>query len=79
MRALRFDGSQARVEDVALPAVCDETVIVRVSLAGVCNTDLEIARGYMAFQGTLGHEFVGTVEEGACLGTQAGRGAGNCN
>lgn len=64
MRALRFDGSQARVEDVALPAVCDETVIVRVSLAGVCNTDLEIARGYMAFQGTLGHEFVGTVEEG---------------
>jgi len=49
---------------VALPAACDETVIVRVSLAGVCNTDLEIARGYMAFQGTLGHEFVGTVEEG---------------
>jgi len=47
-----------------LPAACDETVIVRVSLAGVCSTDLEITRGYMAFQGTLGHEFVGTVEEG---------------
>jgi threonine dehydrogenase-like Zn-dependent dehydrogenase len=64
VRALRFDGTRARVEDVPAPAHCDETVIVRVSLAGVCNTDLEIARGYMDFRGTLGHEFVGTVEEG---------------
>ncbi len=37
---------------------------VRVQLAGVCNTDLEIAKGYMGFQGILGHEFVGVVEEG---------------
>lgn len=37
---------------------------VRIQLAGVCNTDLEIAKGYMGFQGILGHEFVGVVEEG---------------
>jgi threonine dehydrogenase-like Zn-dependent dehydrogenase len=35
---------------------------VRTSLAGICNTDLEIVRGYAAFEGVLGHEFVGTVD-----------------
>jgi threonine dehydrogenase-like Zn-dependent dehydrogenase len=35
---------------------------VRVTLSGICNTDLEIARGYAGFEGTLGHEFVGVVE-----------------
>ncbi len=37
-------------------------VLIRVSLAGICNTDLEITRGYMDFQGVPGHEFVGIVE-----------------
>ncbi len=37
--------------------------LIRVLLAGICNTDLEIVRGYMGFQGVLGHEFVGVVEE----------------
>lgn len=50
-----------RVEDVAPPRPSDEAV-VRVSLSGVCNTDLEIVRGYAGFRGTLGHEFVGVVE-----------------
>jgi len=35
--------------------------LVRVSLAGICNTDLELVRGYMDYRGVLGHEFVGTV------------------
>jgi threonine dehydrogenase-like Zn-dependent dehydrogenase len=35
---------------------------VRVVKSGICNTDLEIARGYAGFSGTLGHEFVGIVE-----------------
>jgi threonine dehydrogenase-like Zn-dependent dehydrogenase len=64
MRALRFDGKAARVCDVPEPEACDESVLVRVSLAGICNTDLEIVQGYMGFQGTLGHEFVGRVEAG---------------
>jgi threonine dehydrogenase-like Zn-dependent dehydrogenase len=37
---------------------------VRVSLAGVCRTDLELVKGYMGFAGVLGHEFVGEVVEG---------------
>ena len=36
--------------------------LVRVRLAGICSTDLEIIQGYMGFSGVLGHEFVGTVE-----------------
>jgi threonine dehydrogenase-like Zn-dependent dehydrogenase len=36
--------------------------LIRVLQAGICNTDLEITRGYLAFQGVLGHEFVGIVE-----------------
>jgi alcohol dehydrogenase len=35
--------------------------LVHVRLAGICNTDIEILRGYHSFQGTLGHEFVGEV------------------
>jgi alcohol dehydrogenase len=35
--------------------------LVRVRLAGICNTDIEIVRGYHNFHGTLGHEFVGEV------------------
>lgn len=37
--------------------------LIRVSLAGVCQTDMELMEGYMNFEGVLGHEFVGVVEE----------------
>lgn len=37
--------------------------LIRVNLAGICSTDLEIVKGYAGFQGVLGHEFVGIVEE----------------
>jgi threonine dehydrogenase-like Zn-dependent dehydrogenase len=67
MKALRFEDGRLRLADVPVPSR-DGEALVRVRLAGVCNTDLEIARGYAGFQGTLGHEFVGTVESaaGAC-------------
>jgi threonine dehydrogenase-like Zn-dependent dehydrogenase len=64
VRALHFDGIEARVIDAPDPTPCDESVLVRVALAGVCNTDLEIVKGYMGFSGVLGHEFVGRVEVG---------------
>jgi threonine dehydrogenase-like Zn-dependent dehydrogenase len=62
MRALRVDGGQVAIADVPEPAATGEAV-VRVILSGICNTDLEIARGYAGFQGTIGHEFVGVVED----------------
>jgi threonine dehydrogenase-like Zn-dependent dehydrogenase len=64
MRALHFDGTAARVAEVPPPEPSEDSAVVRVSLAGVCNTDLEIVQGYMGFRGILGHEFVGVIEEG---------------
>src|SRR5258706_4232517 len=61
MKALRYKDQQLDVADVPRPDVNGEA-LVRVTLSGICNTDLEIARGYAGFQGTLGHEFVGVIE-----------------
>src|ERR1700686_1111803 len=44
-----------------LPRLKPRWALVRVLLAGICNTDIEILRGYHDFHGTLGHEFVGEV------------------
>jgi threonine dehydrogenase-like Zn-dependent dehydrogenase len=53
-----------------MPIVPDGPKLVRVRTltAGICNTDLEIARGYMGFHGVLGHEFVGEACEGRWKG-----------
>ena len=64
MLALRVDKRGLAVKDIDLPERGDEA-LVRVLLSGICNTDLEIARGYAGFKGTIGHEFVGIVEEAA--------------
>lgn len=61
MKALRCEHNQLSVADVAKPERADEAV-VRVTLSGICNTDVEIVRGYAGFEGTIGHEFVGIVE-----------------
>jgi len=51
--------------DYPLPRAGPGEVLIRVDLAGICATDLELARGYMRFAGVPGHEFVGTVVAGA--------------
>jgi len=61
MKALRYENQKLSVTDVNKPAA-DGEAVVRVTLSGICNTDLEIARGYAGFQGTIGHEFVGVIE-----------------
>jgi threonine dehydrogenase-like Zn-dependent dehydrogenase len=61
MLALRYERGQLAVAEVAKPRGGGEAV-VRVTLSGICNTDVEIVRGYAGFEGTLGHEFVGVVE-----------------
>jgi threonine dehydrogenase-like Zn-dependent dehydrogenase len=63
MKALRFEEGSLRLGDgIPLPRRPGEALI-RVTIAGICNTDLEIVRGYSGFSGTPGHEFVGVVEE----------------
>ena len=62
MKALRYENQKLSVADVPPPRV-DGEALVRVTLSGICNTDLEITRGYAGFQGTIGHEFVGVIED----------------
>ena len=64
MRALTWDGTSVQVEERDPPRLGPGMALVHVAVSGICNTDLELVRGYMGFRGTLGHEFVGTVSEG---------------
>ena len=66
MKALRISGDELSVQEIAKPLAEGES-LVRVVKSGICNTDLEIARGYAGFNGTLGHEFVGVVENANSL------------
>ena len=50
------------------PSARPGEVLVRVLCAGVCETDLQLIRGYMGFRGVLGHEFVGVAETGPFAG-----------
>lgn len=60
MQSLVFDD-HLRVEERAMPERAPHEALIRVRLAGICNTDIEITKGYMGFRGILGHEFVGEV------------------
>ncbi|MDQ1559317.1 MAG: hypothetical protein QOD32_2377 [Pyrinomonadaceae bacterium] len=63
MKALRYENGRLGLAEMDAPrAGATGEAVVRVTLAGICNTDVEIARGYAGFEGTLGHEFVGVVE-----------------
>ncbi|MCA1555635.1 MAG: alcohol dehydrogenase catalytic domain-containing protein [Acidobacteria bacterium] len=62
MKALRYENGRLGLAEVDEPRAKAGEAVVRVTLAGICNTDLEIVRGYAGFAGTLGHEFVGVVE-----------------
>jgi threonine dehydrogenase-like Zn-dependent dehydrogenase len=65
MQALYWDGRELRLErSYPTPNRADETALVKVHLAGICSTDLQIFQGYMGFRGVPGHEFVGSVVEG---------------
>lgn len=61
LRVLFHHGSMTTGQ-TARPEPSGDEVLVRVLLAGICNTDIELLKGYMNFSGTPGHEFVGVVE-----------------
>jgi len=64
MKALYLDEN-AKLTEVPRPRPAQGEALVRVTTVGICNTDLEIMKGYMNFSGILGHEFVGVVENAA--------------
>ncbi|MEQ1604926.1 MAG: alcohol dehydrogenase catalytic domain-containing protein [Pyrinomonadaceae bacterium] len=61
MKALRFVDGKLLLGEISRPDRPGEA-LVRVVRSGICNTDIEIIRGYAGFEGTIGHEFVGVVE-----------------
>ena len=62
MKAIVFDKELKLVNDYEKPVPKEGEALVRVTLAGICNTDYEITKGYMGYVGILGHEAVGVVE-----------------
>lgn len=71
MLAAKIQNRRLVVLSRPLPKLAAGWALVRVRLAGICNTDLEILRGYHNFRGIPGHEFVGEVA--ACGGRGAAR------
>lgn len=61
VKAIYYDGALGYTEDYPMPERRTGEALVRVLAAGICRTDLEIVKGYMDFEGVLGHEFVGIV------------------
>ena len=65
MQGLWLENNQLHHRtDLPMPQPTKDEALVRVLRAGICNTDLELLRGYYPFTGILGHEFVGRVVQG---------------
>jgi threonine dehydrogenase-like Zn-dependent dehydrogenase len=65
MRAIRLHNQQFQLDhNYPMPSVDKDEVLVKVRLAAICGTDLELARGYYEFDGVPGHEFVGEIASG---------------
>ncbi len=86
MRAWVLEGAPRLVVDAPEPVRGPGEALVAVRVAGVCDTDLQLARGYMGFRGVPGHEFVGTVledDDGSWVGRRVvadiNAGCGRCD
>src|SRR3979490_1229507 len=59
--AVHLKDGKVEIVERDLPRVPPGFALIRLLCAGICNTDLELQRGYYGFTGTPGHEFVGEV------------------
>lgn len=79
MRAIVFNKRVRVVKDYPRPKPGLGEALVRVTVSGVCSTDIEITRGYMGFVGVLGHEFTGVVERSPVRPLEGKRVVGEIN
>jgi len=63
MKAVTFQNQTISMIDAPIPEVSAHEALVKVLMAGICATDVELLNGYQDFQGIPGHEFVGIVEK----------------
>jgi threonine dehydrogenase-like Zn-dependent dehydrogenase len=68
LRAIVLDETVSLQTNRPEPTPVGDEVLVRVRCAGLCETDLQLVKGYMGFRGVLGHEFVGIAESGPFAG-----------
>jgi threonine dehydrogenase-like Zn-dependent dehydrogenase len=68
MRAVVLDDGVRMRTSQPTPTPAEGEVLVKVTRAGICETDLQLIKGYMSFRGVLGHEFVGVAEAGPYAG-----------
>ncbi len=79
MRALYFEKKICYRTDYPVPKPKCNEALIRITMAGICNTDLEIMKGYLDFKGVPGHEFVGIVEKSEEKKWEGKRVAGEIN
>jgi len=79
MLAVHLENSEVTVRDLPLPRRLPGFALLRLLAAGICNTDLELQRGYYGFAGTPGHEFVAEVVEADTPSLLGRRVAGEIN
>ncbi len=65
MLAVHLEKGKIRLRDAPRPAPRRGFAVIRLLYGGICNTDIELLRGYYGFRGTPGHEFVGEVVAGS--------------
>lgn len=63
MHSVHLENGRISIRETAIPERPPGFALIRMRMAGICNTDLELQRGYYGFSGTPGHEFVGEVFE----------------
>ncbi len=64
MRAVVFKDNELSLDkNFPKPELKENEALIKIKYAGICNTDMELIKGYMGFSGVLGHEFVGVVED----------------
>ncbi|MFW5957724.1 MAG: MDR/zinc-dependent alcohol dehydrogenase-like family protein [Desulfosalsimonas sp.] len=63
MKAVKFEDKSVLLTENPVPGIRKGEALIKISMAGICNTDFEIFNGYAGFSGIPGHEFAGTVEK----------------
>jgi threonine dehydrogenase-like Zn-dependent dehydrogenase len=79
MIAVHLESGRVSIREIAPPRRPPGFALIRTLVAGICNTDLELQRGYYGFSGTPGHEFIGVVTEADTPSLVGQRVAGEIN
>jgi alcohol dehydrogenase len=79
MLAVHLENRRVHVRNARIPKRPEGFALIRLLLGGICNTDLELQRGYYRFRGVPGHEFVGEVVSADNPNLQARRVVGEIN